>query len=346
MVGLASLGLGIDLAFCEGRYKASEQELLALSEQGPKVSEDNLVFALLPPWVREANGVVFGFRGVGWKHGKGVFIPPDPRPMERNAFLRATFVMLIKHFFIVDLLVAFIQLIPGLGSPAGGTIFFANLPRAPRYLVSTSIAVIAACGMVSAFHTLYAAATLIGVGVFGQSPTSWPPIMHNPWGSHSISDLWAKRWHQMFRRTFLVFGGIPGGWIAGRPGVVLGCFIASGLLHECGIYILGRGLDHRVTFFFGIQGVFVLLEVLWRRITGYKVQGWAGRIWTYAVVLSTGQSCCESLPCALLSRTSRLMTITVDAWMQRGLGASVFIPYWLSPAQAVIIPSVCQLLHV
>ena len=134
---------------------------------------------------------------------------------------------------------------------------------------------------------------VLGVGLLGQTETQWPPLTDNPFKADSISNFWARRWHQMLRRTFIVMGGIPGGWIAGRPGAVLGTFIASGLFHEFGAYAIGRGIDHTVTLFFAVQGVAVILERLWHRWTGYYVRGWGGRAWAYLVMVPLGQICCE-----------------------------------------------------
>ena len=98
------------------------------------------------------------------------------------------------------------------------------------------------------------------------------------------------------RRTFLVFGGIPGGWLAGRFGAVMGTFIASGLYHELGFYMINRGLDHRTTLFFVLQGVAMILERAYTSVTGSRVGGWKGRIWAYFWVLVVGQICSKWFP--------------------------------------------------
>lgn len=133
--------------------------------------------------------------------------------------------------------------------------------------------------------------SIVGVGFLCQSPAAWPPMMDNPWASTSLHELWSKRWHQLMRRSFIVAGGIPGQWVAGRAGRVLGTFIASGLYHDLAAYTLPGPMDFRPTLFFALQGVGVLLEDLYREITGRRVEGLAGRVWTYLFVIGFGQVC-------------------------------------------------------
>ena len=93
------------------------------------------------------------------------------------------------------------------------------------------------------------------------------------------------------RRAFYVVGGVPGGWVAGQVGVVLGTFIASGAMHEAAMWLMGRGMDWTVVAFFGGQGALVLIERAWRRATGRRVKGTWGRAWTYANVMLWAQFC-------------------------------------------------------
>ncbi|KAI0821522.1 hypothetical protein BC629DRAFT_464268 [Irpex lacteus] len=323
-MGLSIIARSIDFALARrGVFKIGEKQLPAIHENVPQRETTTSIAKFFPRWYVDTAEVSTSLRWIGWEFGKGVSIPPDTRPKERSAFLKATCWRFLMNYFIVDFLVGCLKLLPGIGSSVGGTIFLPELPPVQRYAFSTLLAVVSGTAMIAGFHALEYGGTLIGVGLLGQSPMLWPPLMNNPWASESIGDLWAKRWHQMLRRVFLVYGGIPGGWIAGRPGVVLGTFFASGLLHEFSIYVLGRGMDHRVTFFFTFQGVCVILEVLWYKATGRKVQGWGGRLWTALVVLTTGQ-------------------LALDAWFLRGLGGSIFVPYCISPSQRIILPALRQ----
>lgn len=289
LLGITAAVQSIDLALSpKGRMKVGETTLPPLYEeaQAPKTEG-----SLLPRWCLDAFDVIFSLRGIGYEFGKGVYIPKDTRPAERSAFLKSTSYTFIKTYLVVDFVIAIIQQLPGIGSTAGGSLFSSSLPSIPRYLFSTFILFFSGAAMSAGFESLYSLGTLIGVGIFGQSPTAWPPLTSNPFAADSIGDFWARRWHQTLRRTFVVMGGIPGGWIAGRLGFVMGVFIASGLFHEFGAYAIGRGMDHRVTLFFTLQGVGVILEELWKRATGYRVGGWGGRIWAYCVMVCLGQMC-------------------------------------------------------
>ncbi|KIP09389.1 hypothetical protein PHLGIDRAFT_22992 [Phlebiopsis gigantea 11061_1 CR5-6] len=328
LLGITVAVQSIDMALSpQGRLKIGETSLPSLYEESstsaPNVHKS--ASGVLPPWSLEAWDVTFSLRGIGWKFGKGVSVPKDTRPQERGPFLKAASISFLKNYLTLDIVVAILQLMPGIGSTAGGSMFYSNLPLAPRLLVSTLITLISGAAMTAGFETLYALGTLLGVGLLGQSPSAWPPLTSNPFAAESISEFWAKRWHQTLRRTFLVMGGIPAGRIAGRPGMIIGAFFASGLFHEFGAYALGRGMDHTVTAFFTLQGVAVVLEGLWTSVTGRKVGGWPGRIWAYAFMMPLAQMC-------------------LDSWFSRGLAGSLFLPTSISPAKSFIVPVVQQYL--
>ncbi len=109
--------------------------------------------------------------------------------------------------------------------------------------------------MYCALQSEYDAATLIGVVVFRQDPSEWPPLFDDPWLSTSLSQFWARRWHQVFKHTYVSFGGVPLG--PGRVGVVLGSFTASALIHYLGVW----GMGHRAQFW--DSGVSVFGERRW-----------------------------------------------------------------------------------
>ena len=71
--------------------------------------------------------------------------------------------------------------------------------------------------------------------------------------------------------------------------MVIGTFIASGAFHELSSVPMGGGFDWRVMFFFALQGVFVILERVWRIVTGRRVGGWPGLLWVYIVIGILGQ---------------------------------------------------------
>jgi hypothetical protein len=295
LLGVTACAQSIDLALStKGRLKVGENTLPPVyNEPGPK-HDGCSSSGILPPWALDAFDTIFSLRGIGWRFGRHIYVPVDHKPIaQRPVFLALTVFEFIFYYLVADLLITLIQLLPGIGSTAGGSIFYADLPLVPRYALSTAITLVAGAAMTSGFEALYALATLVGVIIFKQPETAWPPLIDNPFAADSIADFWARRWHQVLRRTFMVMGGIPGGWIAGRAGVVMGTFLASGIFHELGAYAIGRGIDHRVTLFFTLQGVAVILEGLWQKTTGHRVQGWGGRIWAYLVMLPLAQMCCK-----------------------------------------------------
>ena len=297
--GVALLGLtvavqSVDLALSpKGRLKIGEQALPALYEEVSIPTSNTFIMSIVPHWSLDALEGISSLRGLGWEFGKGVSVPKDSRPLQRGSFVKATLTIFAKNYLIVDFILALIQLLPGIGSTAGGSLFYTSLPLIPRYITSTLILMISGAAMTAGFEALYSLGTLIGVGVLDQSPAAWPPLTCNPFAADSVGDFWARRWHQTLRRTFLVMGGLPAGWIAGRPGMIMGTFIASGLFHEFGVYVIGRGIDHTVTMFFTMQGVAVILEGLWRSATGRRVGGWPGRIWTYTFMVPLAEMCCK-----------------------------------------------------
>ncbi|KAI9510608.1 hypothetical protein F5148DRAFT_555965 [Russula earlei] len=322
---LVLIGKGIDLALARtGRYKQGEGVPGTTSVPAIAVEKDD-PHALLPLWLQDALELIFSMRGLGWDFGKDVYTPPSTRPQERGAFLRATLVSFLVGFLILDAVDAAVKLVPGVGDPTGGSIFFADLPPLTRYLVSTAIHVLTGIGLVAGFSMVYDLITLFAVAVLGHSPSSWPPVMDRPWAAQSLHEFWAKRWHQLLRQTFLVFGGIPGRKIGGDVGLVLGTFLASGLFHECSILAMGREWDSRVPVFFLLQGGSVIGERVWKKVTGRRVDGPLGRMWVYFDIMILGQP-------------------LVDAWHRRGFGGGMIIPPLISPARLVLIPATRQLI--
>ncbi|KLO11802.1 hypothetical protein SCHPADRAFT_830503 [Schizopora paradoxa] len=280
----------------------------------------------LPVWLEDAIEVLCSLRGIGWDFGKGTYIPRETKPIERNAFIRATFSSFFRSLLILDFVEACIKLVPGLGTPAGGTMFLPWLPPLQRYALSTAIHFASGFALLTGFRMCYDLCTLIAVTALGHEPTSWPPPFENPWISTSLTEFWAKRWHQFLRQTFVVFGGHPGMWLGGRVGMVLGTFLASGLYHECAMVAMGREWDNTVPFFFALQGVCILLERAWKKLTGKRVGGWPGTLWVYFVIIVVGQPC-------------------VDSWHRRGLGGGFVIPPFISPTRLLIFPMILRILQ-
>jgi hypothetical protein len=295
------IGKGIDWALVkDGRFKQGEhrpgsmEEPAVAAKQGVDAPGDATArqrpfHSTLPKGLVDALELIFALRGLGWDYGKGVHIPAFSRPTERGPYLRATFISFLINFCSLDLLESLIKLTPGVGSVEGGTIFLPTLPPLQRYALSTAVHFATGCALLAGFGMVYDLCTLVAVGLLGHSPTSWPPVLDSPWFAQSLHDFWAKRWHQLLRQTFLIFGGRPGAAIGGNVGLVLGTFLASGLFHECSMYAMGRGWDSRVPVFFVLQGCSVIGERIWRKVTGRRVDGLLGTLWVYFDIVILGQ---------------------------------------------------------
>ncbi|KAG2066440.1 hypothetical protein BDR04DRAFT_1106624 [Suillus decipiens] len=270
-------------------------------------------------WLYDALEVILSNRGLGWKFGIGIHVPREERSLERNSFLFATLISFVGNYMIFDLLESLIKLVPDVGSPHGGTIFKAELPFFYRYTLSTAIHVATGSCILAGFTLFYDLITIFAVLLLGSSPSAWPPVLDHPWQSDSLHIFWSKRWHQILREIFFVFGGFFGKIIAGKIGMLFGTFIGSGLYHECAAYALGRGFDTIVPLFFALQAPLLLCEKAWRKYTGYRVGGLYGRLWVYFCIIILGQPLSNS-------------------WHRRGLGGGLMLPPSLSPARQFIIP--------
>ncbi|KAF8503230.1 membrane bound O-acyl transferase family-domain-containing protein [Hysterangium stoloniferum] len=285
----------------------------------------------LPTFLSDPIELLFSMRGIGFHYGRGTFIPPETRPLEKGPFLRATLWRFIISFLTIDFLDSILKLTPPLQSPLGGSIFIPELSLPERYIVSTLIHIGTGCSIVAGFEMVYSLLTLFSVGVLSHCPTAWPPVFHHPWSAQSLHEFWSHRWHQHFRRIFMIYGGLPGMWLGQRLGfrkalgALYGAFLASGLFHELASYAMGKGLDRRVPVFFLLHANLMLGERIWRNVTGRHVGGWLGTIWVYFTIIVLGQN----------------MT---DSWHQRGLGGGMVIPPLISPTRQILFPICVRLM--
>ncbi|QRV92554.1 membrane bound O-acyl transferase family protein [Ceratobasidium sp. AG-Ba] len=291
----------------------------------------------------DACELLSSMRGIGWDYGTGndIYIPPEHRSLERSAFLRSTLRTTLINFLLLDAIDTGFKLVPGVSSPSGGSIFLPDLSPVPRVLASTALHFATGVAFIGGFNMVYGILTMICVS-FGQSPSAWPPVMEDPMTTTSLHDFWGRRWHQLLRQTFLIGGGFPLSFIcertvgfflgkragrsAGLAGLVLGAFTASGLFHMLAMYAMGRGIEWKVVAFFSAQAFALALERSWKALTGRRVDGWWGRIWSYVWVAVGGQWC-------------------LDAWHRRGLGGGMVIPPFLSPTRLIVLPLILKLLR-
>ena len=266
----------------------------------------------------DAIDLILNLRGIGWSWSRLPNAPTESRPS--FTFSLHSFVSFIFHIVMVDVTHRFVQLFgpSAIGSPEGGSIFDPSLPPLHRYSRSTLITFVAGFTVYAAIQAAYHFLALFSLVFLRHSPSQWPPVFDHPWFATSLSQFWSRRWHQLFRDVFVSFGGDPLALLMGRVGNVLGAFFVSGVLHALGLWGMGRGGEFfKVTGFFMIMAVGILLEYSWKIFTGSRVDGFFGRVWTLLWLLAWGN-------------------ILVDAWSTKGLIGSVFFPHGSRPSDYIL----------
>lgn len=273
-------------------------------------------------------------------------VPPFSKPLDRRGFIRATVIRITLYYIATDILESLIKVAPGGGSHNGGSIFVDGMPSLQRYLFSTMIHSATGLTFLAGFTMLHEIGALLDVWLLGHSPTNWPPIFDAPWLSTSLSQFWSRRWHQLLRSTFLDIGGYPLGYAlsplgktAERCGLVMGSFIASGALHDFGMWNVNREFHADALVFFTAQGLLVILEYVFQLVTTRRVGGWPGRIWAYAMIILAGQ------PMGTLTFTSqdRSDAHSVDAWHKQGILSGEILPPQISIARRLLFPMIQSL---
>ena len=92
--------------------------------------------------LRDAVEALGALRGIGWEAGtgSGIYIPPDTRDTAHpRLFLWQTLHAFIFWFILTDFLESCIKLVPGLGTPAGGSMFAFGSNIFQKYSISTTI---------------------------------------------------------------------------------------------------------------------------------------------------------------------------------------------------------------
>lgn len=265
----------------------------------------------------DAADLTFNFRGIGWSWSHLPNPPPEPR--SSSTFFFHTLISFLFYVVLSDITHRFLQNFDPntIGSPVGGTIFDLSLPPLRRYSRSTLITFFSCFMMYCIIETGYLFATLFSLLFLYQSPSQWPPIFDRPWLSTSISQFWSKRWQQLFREIFVSFGGNTLALFIGRVGAILGAFFVSGIVHAFGLWGLGRGGEFiKVIGFFVMMGVGILLEYSWKKLTGSRVDGFFGRVWTFVWLLTWGH-------------------FLVEAWSTKGLLGSAFLPDGYRPSDYI-----------
>ncbi|GLB42623.1 putative membrane bound O-acyl transferase family protein [Lyophyllum shimeji] len=270
-----------------------------------------------PPKVRttqllvDALDLCCNWRGCGWNWSRHIPLPHETRSTKSTTtFAAATVGSLLLHLIIVDFSHYAMQwLAPSIaGSTKGASIFDAGLPPLTRYSKSTALTLLSTAFISCGEQAAYDSGTLIGVLVFRQDMSLWPPLFQAPFLCTSITEFWGKGWHQLLRDTLTSVAGKPLSVPFGRLGGVVGAFLLSGLYHSLILWGSGRGTDFvRITGFFVMCGVGIGLERMWRNLTGRRVCGWYGRVWGSVWMCGWAH-------------------IFVEAYAARGVFGSIFIP--------------------
>jgi hypothetical protein len=230
--------------------------------------------------------LLLNVRGIGWNWPRGLILPnPVFDVRSRIAFVLLSATRCALYVLAYDATnQAILTISPeDVSYVTGGSIYDPSLPpvlQLLRCLIISGLAMLSVCFAIEWCYQLLA--TLF-VTVFQQNPSQWPPLFDSPWLSTSLSDLWGRRWHQMFRHTLLGLGGRPFNFLFGRLGGVLGVFLVSGLFHALELRAVGRGGNILVVVgFFVMSGVGIVLERFWKRVSGRSVRGIWGWIWTFS----------------------------------------------------------------
>jgi hypothetical protein len=111
------------------------------------------------------------------------------------------------------------------------------------------------------------------------------PIMRRPLASHSLSELWGKRWNLGFRKLSHTWVFQPLQKRFGLAAGTLSAFLASGLLHDLVISVPAGGGYGLPTAYFLAHGLGVIFE---RSQTGKRFglgRGTTGWLWTALVAV-------------------------------------------------------------
>lgn len=285
-----------------------------------------------PSIILDAFDLASNLRGHGWEWSRGLHFPRETRPASRIAFVARTFVSAVVHALICGSLHrAVLSFVPvEVGSiPAATSIFDETLPFLVRYFRASIIATFSAFSIYAVLQMGYDLCTIPAVLFLGQDPAQWPPAFDAPWCATSLGDFWGYRWHQWFRHTFLLLGGYPLSFVLGRAGIVLGSFLSSAVFHHIAMMALNSQVEiWRMLVGFGMMAPGIVAERAFYQLTGRRVGGAVGWIWTMSWLVLWGSvmvegfaragmfGCSSFIDSALPVRVSVEQLVTnFDAWL-------------------------------
>ncbi|KAF8554429.1 hypothetical protein OG21DRAFT_1412637 [Imleria badia] len=263
-----------------------------------------------PSTIMDALDLATAFRGHGWEWSRRLYIPRETRPANRLAFVFHTFPSVVAHALICGVFHrAVLSLVfIGVGNNQGSTLFDETLPFPVRYLRASIISIFTAIATYAGMRTVYDLCTILAIILLGQDHAQWPPAFDAPWRATSLSDFWGRRWHQFWRQVFLLLGGYPLSLVLGRTGIVIGAFLVSGLLHHITLFTFDSQAEMwRMYVGFGMMGVGVLAERAFQQVTGRRVGGMVGWVWTMAWLILWGNVIFEGFARAPMHDRSSLI---------------------------------------
>lgn len=222
-------------------------------------------------------------RGVGWNWPRGLVIPkPTFETDSRLIFVLLSAAGVAFHALAFDVCVQSMRMLSPetFGSLRGGSLFDQSLPPVLELLRALLVSVLGTLSTYFGLQYTYQLLAIVCVVLFHHHPSQWPPLFNSPWLSTSLNDLWGHRWHQMMRDMLLSLGGQPFDYLFGRLGSVFGVFLASAIFHDIELRSSGRGGNSLgLVGFWMMQGIGVILERVWKNVTGRSVGGVWGRMW-------------------------------------------------------------------
>jgi hypothetical protein len=267
----------------------------------------------------DAFDLLFNLRGIGWSCSskssprRSTVPPPES--------ILSVFATLLFNVTVLDAT----QYVMQRAGPTvhnnvsdGSSLFDPNLSFFPRNAWAAFAGICGGVWAYSLVETMYRTTTLIGRVVFRQAASQWPPVSRRPWLSTSIGEYWSFRWHQVFRPIFVAFGARPGGKLLGGPGAIMGAFTVSAVFHHIAVWSLGNGSEFStVGGTFLIMGLGCIMEVAFHKVTGMRVRGFAGWLWTMLWTTVWG-------------------TLMLDGWARYGNIEINVIPDRLRPGKAIV----------
>ena len=240
----------------------------------------------------DALDLVTTCRGYGWDWSRGLYIPRETRPNSRRAFALHALLSAITQLPICLVLVQAIRAFAADDGFSHGkhSLFDESLPFFVRHLRASIITIVGWSVTYIALQICYDVFAIIAILLFRQDPAQWPPAFEQPWCATSLTDFWGRRWHQWFRHMLIVCA-YPLNAVLGRAGTVIGVFLASGVLHH--LFMLAHDSQSemwRMLAPFGVMGLLLLAERAFYKMTGRKVDGVVGWVWTMVWLVVWGSA--------------------------------------------------------